>query len=392
MSATLRSLAETEEERVGAILLLPSLVSFLAAVFAWALTWAGERSVVPLGIVTVLQAALILFGAVVIADARAKALDRWCRRLAPSVAQRRVRQASLKLLAQLAARGLAGPLLMVAGIAWLRPGWDALALAAGVLAALTAMLLVGAWLGARLQRRVFAWAAAGWRSPSIWRALGGRWRQVPTEQQVDGSPAGSVLWICCVLVPQSLMQAQRWSFHAWGTAYTSGLDIACVSLWMLMLGGLINMWVIGPPLHWRMRLAPGGLSAAGWARRMVAGSLLNAVGWMSVALALGMAVSKPALRAEQLAAWAPAMADVVLAMAWALWLRSRRNNGFSVILAAVGLAAATVLPLLAAHALALAPRRGVIWLAVELTLALTFAVAAQRAWARHDLNRLAPRA
>jgi hypothetical protein len=125
---------------------------------------------------------------------------------------------------------------------------------------------------------------------------------------------------------------------------------------------------------------------------MVAGSLLNAVGWMSVALALGMAVSKPALRAEQLAAWAPAMADVVLAMAWALWLRSRRNNGFSVILAAVGLAAATVLPLLAAHALALAPRRGVIWLAVELTLALTFAVAAQRAWARHDLNRLAPRA
>jgi len=201
-----------------------------------------------------------------------------------------------------------------------------------------------------------------------------------------------VLWICCVLVPQSLMQAPRWSFHAWGTAYTSGLDLAYLGLWMLLLGGLINMWVIGPPLHWRARLAPGGLSAAGWARRMVTGSLLHAVGWVSVALALGMAVSQPALRAEQLAAWAPVASDVALAMAWALWLRGRRNNGFSVLLASVGLGAATALPLLAAHALALAPRRGVIWLAIELTLTLTFLVAAQRAWARQDLNRLAPRA
>jgi hypothetical protein len=86
------------------------------------------------------------------------------------------------------------------------------------------------------------------------------------------------------------------------------------------------------------------------------------------------------------------MADALLAASWALWLRGLRNSGWRPLLAGLSLGGATVLLLGAAHALGLAVQRGVACLVVELALALMFAVAAQRAWARQDLNRLVPRA
>lgn len=394
MNAASHRLAEAEEIRLGATLLLPSLLSFLGALLGWSLAWAGVRSVAMLGIVMMLQAMLMVSGAAVISGVHAAAAARWRRRVAPSAAMQRVRQASRRMLGQLAARGVAGPLLMLVGLAWLRPGWDLLAMAAGVLLAVAATVLAGRALGEWLQRQVLPPAVARlqfartWRWPSGWW----RWRPVPTWQQVDLRHPSGALWVACLLVPQALVQAAYWRFHAWGVAYTSGWDIAFVGLWMLALGVFVHVVVIGPPLHWRARLAPGGLSAGRWAPRMVAGSLLNAAAWVSVALAISMAISKPDLRAVQLTAWAPVMGDVLLAMAWSLWLRGGRNSSGRQGLGSLSLGVATVLLAGLARLLGLALQRGTALLVVELTLALVFAVAAQRAWARQDLNRLLPRA
>lgn len=394
MKAAPHRLAEIEEIRLGATLLLPSLLSFLAIVLGWALAWAGVRSTAMLGVVTMLQALLMLLGAAVISGVHAAALARWQRRVAPSAALQRVRQASRRMLGQLAARGVAGPLLMLVGLAWLQPGWDLLAMAVGVMGAVAATVLVGMAVGEWLQRQAVPVAVARPRFTRTWRwPVGGwRWRRVPTWQQVHLRQPGGGLWMACVLVPQALVQASHWRFHAWGTAYTSAWDIGFAALWMLVLGVFVHAAVIGPPLHWRARLAPGGLSAARWARRMVAGSLLNAAAWVSVALAISMAISKPDLRAVQLTAWAPVMGDVLLAMAWSLWLRGGRNSSWRQGLGSLSLGVATVLLAGLAWVLGLALQRGAVLLTVELALALVFAVAAQRAWARQDLNRLVPRA
>ncbi len=394
MNAAPHRFAEIEEVRLGATLLMPSLLSLLGAVLGWALAWAGVRSVAMLGIVMMLQALLMLSGAAVISGVHAAAVARWQRRVAPSAALQRVRQASRRMLGQLAARGVAGPLLMLVGLAWLQPGWDLLAMAAGVLLAVAATVLAGRALGEWLQRQVAPTAVARLRFARTWRWPSGwwRWRPVPTWQQVDLRHPSGALWVACLLVPQALVQAAYWRFHAWGVAYTSGWDIAFVGLWMLALGVFVHVVVIGPPLHWRARLAPGGLSAGRWGPRMVAGSLLNASAWVSVALAISMAVSKPDLRAVQLTAWAPVMGDVLLAMAWSLWLRGGRNSSGRQGLGSLSLGVATVLLAGLARVLGLALQRGAVLLTVELVLALVFAVAAQRAWARQDLNRLLPRA
>lgn len=394
MTAATHRLAQVEEVRLGATLLLPSLLSFLAALLGWALAWAGVRSVVLLGIVMVLQALLMLSGAAVISGVHAAASARWRRRVAPSAALQRVRRASNRLLGQLAARGIVGPLLMLIGLAWLQPGWDLLAMAAGVLLAVAATVLAGAVLGERLHRRWASPAGTRVRARPTWRWHGGwwRWRSVPTWQQVDLRHPSGALWVACLLVPQALVQAAHWRFHAWGAAYASGWDIAFAGLWILVLGVFVHTAVIGPPLHWRARLAPGGLSAGRWARRMVVGSLLNAAVCVSVALAISMAVSKPDLRAVQLSAWAPVMGDVLLAMAWSLWLRGERNSSWRQGLGSLSLGVAAVLLAGLARVLGLALQRGAVLLVAELALALVFAVAAQRAWARQDLNRLVPRA
>lgn len=394
MKAAPHSLTEVEEVRLGATLLMPSLLSFLGALLGWALAWAGVRSVAMLGIVMMLQALLMLSGAAVISGVHAAAAARWRRRVAPSAALQRVRMASRRMLRQLAARGVAGPLLMLVGLAWLQPGWDLLAMAAGVLLAVAATVLAGRALGEWLQRQVLPPAVARLQLPRTWRWPVGwwRWRRVPTWQQVDLRHPSGALWVACLLVPQALVQAAHWRFHAWGAAYTSGWDIAFAGLWMLVLGVFVHTAVIGPPLHWRARLAPGGLSAGRWARRMVAGSLLNAAVCVSVALAISMAVSKPDLRAVQLSAWAPVIGDVLLAMAWSLWLRGARNSSWRQGLGSLSLGLAAVLVAGLARVLGLALQRGPALLAAELALALVFAVAAQRAWARQDLNRLVPRA
>ena len=393
MKVAPHSLAQVEEVRLGATLLLPSLLSFLAVLLGWSLAWAGVRSVAMLGIVIVLQALLMVSGAAVISGVHTAAAARWRRRVAPSVALQRARQASRRMLGQLAARGVAGPLLMLVGLAWLQPGWDLLAMAAGVLLAVAVTVPAGAALGAWLQRQ--AASSEGKLPPSMpaWRRLAGRWRwrHVPTWQQVNLRYPSGGLWMACLLVPQALVQAAHWRFHAWGAAYTGGWDIAFAGLWMVALGVFVHVAVIGPPLHWRARLAPGGLSAARWARRMVVGSLLNAAAWVSVALAISMAISKPDLRAVQLTAWAPVMGDVLLAMAWSLWLRGGRNSTLRQGLGSLSLGVATVLLAGLARVLGLALQRGAVLLTVELVLALVFAVAAQRAWARQDLNRLLPR-
>lgn len=386
------SLSDAEGRRLAPAFLLPAVMSLLAAVLAWALALAGESSAMPLGLIVAFQVPLTLAAAAGIGGSRASALNCWQRRVAPSASLRRVRRLYLTQLARLAGIALVGPLLMVASIAWLQPGRGALALAAEVALALVAALLAGVVLGSRVHRTLTTWKGAP-GSVRIWRWTGGqrRWRHVPTQQEIDLAQRGGSLWLWPMMLPQTLIQAPHWRFHAWGQTLTSGWDLCWAGLWMCALGLFVNAAVIGPPLHWRARLAPGGQSPAAWARRMVAGSMLNAAVWISVALMIGMAVSAPDVRAVQLTAWAPVVADALLIVTCTLWLRGRSNNGgVSQLIAVLGLGVATVLLLGAAQVLGFTPQRGLALMIVELSLAMGCAVAAQRAWARQDLNRLAP--
>jgi len=395
MNAVPHSLADAEERRLGPALLLPSTLSFFAAMLAWALAWGGERSLVALEVVTTLQAALMLSGAAVIAGAHSAAAGCWRRRVAPSAGLRRVRQASIRLLVHLAIRGAVGPLLMVASLAWLRLDSDVPALAAGVLVVLAGTLLVGATLGAGLQPRMAAWIAAAKRpAKAAWGRTGAsrRWQRVLTRQEIAMAQRSGQVWIWFAIVPQSLVQAPHWRFHAWGHSLAGGADIGWAVLWMTVLGLFVPAAIVGPRLHWRARLAPGGLSATGWSRRMVAGSMLNACLWMSIVLGVSLAVSGAETRAAQLAAWLPVTGDALLAMAVALWMRGLGNSGWHQVLSGFILGAGTAVLLGAACLAGFAPQRGLALLLIELLLALGCAVAAQRAWSQQDLNRLAPHA
>lgn len=194
-------------------------------------------------------------------------------------------------------------------------------------------------------------------------------------------------------------------FQAWGSSVSPmhGLRLALFTV-------VASLLLRGAAPHWRELLAPGsgfrrsvGLRVIGSTLAIVLGQLLFvlAVGAAAVSLVPGLdwpgEVSWSRLPGVVASYGVPLLADLVLAVALAAWLRGRLGSlvGTVGVLAALALAW-TAAALLAAPLLGIEDftrrtlwSRGPAHLAGQLALAACFTLLAQRAWARADLGAMA---
>lgn len=393
MSALDCSVAGPDQAHFGPVFLITTIASGLAALVGVGLALAGKH-----GADIVLQTtgalATWLAGSVFwMAGTQASAEARWQRRVTPSAAARRTRQGYAELRLQLVACASAGPAVMLVAQACVLPAGEVLSLTATCALQLAAAWLVGTWLGLRapvlqLQRlrATLARLLGGWR----------HWRRVPTETELAQERGSGGDWIWLVWLPQCLTQGANWRFQGWGAALigdgASAWTPAWAGVWMFMLGCISLSVTFAPPLHWRARLAPGGVGPAAWARRMWVGSVLAMWACVLLGWALGALFTDAAYRAAQFSSGLPAVADALLAMAWVLWWRSRRNTGASCLVAAVTGGLAVGLGLWAAQACGVTLHRSWLLVAAEVAVAALLAADGVRAWAQQDFNRLMPRA
>lgn len=412
--------------------LLPALLSGLAlAPASLAYEFPGRMDSLAVTLL-LMQTLLMAIGAMSLATAADARLRPWEGRVAPAVAHAREQARLLRDLVWMGCIGLSGPLVLAvvldvqAGTVRLLPGAVALlscGLCAGlvlglgwqgraprwlvppallVLAALTlprvvqavgygaplqSLLILGLagllafWL---LSRRSLVRRAAPlprWNPMPVLRRLPSRvWRMVPMGDKKTRALPFTIF----VFLPQFQMHAEHVRWLDWGRAYDAMPAALGYGLWLSLLSGMACLWLIAPPLHWRHRLAPGGLTAQRWARRLVLGSMLFFTAWFS--LGLGMAMLT---RPVYVGTWISAMGDVLLALSVAAWLRGRRGNtwhGVAIVLA-LGVVAALAVGMPAW--LGLTPQRGTVWLSIQLGLTAYMTRAAIRAWAQQDLNAMA---
>lgn len=410
-----------------------SVLALVPAVLAY--EYPGQLAGVRLALLWV-QTMLLAFGAASLAKVAGERLKPWEGRAAPLAARQRVRVRLLKDLLWMGLIGFAGPVVLGAVLAWqsAAPGpllgvfavlgaggmaglavglaWQGrlqrlLLLPAGLvllllmqpavvrslsvgevvvtLPVLVALGLVAAWLASPQALRV---CASPWPvpRPKAWlrRFLSRVWRTVPYAGAQGSSAVREVPFTIFIFLPQLQIHAERLHWLAWGQRFDDLYAALGYGLWMLALGTFASAGLIAPRLHWRHRLAPGGLTAQRWGRQLVLGSLLFLLGALGLGLALGY-VSRPFAPSV----WASAMGDMLLAGSAAAWLlgrRGSRKDGLWIVLG-LGLAGAAVIAVLLG--LGCVPQRGALWLGLQLALSVPMALAAVRAWGRRDLNQLA---
>jgi len=242
-------------------------------------------------------------------------------------------------------------------------------------AAMPRLSLRGRW------RRV--WAQRGWQLvPELvaYRTLNGQTRR-PSWLNVLGSSL--------LLLSQAFIQSRHTYWLGWGQAYEGWRPAMGFGIGLFLLAVYARSLHIGPPLHWRRRLAPHGIVAPRWASRMVWGSMLAFGLGIGLLVSLSMLVSAwTAGRAMPLSACLSFLGDALLASALMVWVRGRsRSHAWEfVTLLAVCLAAMVLL--LTLSALGLTLHRGALWLVLELALSVALASAAVRVWAKRDLNAM----
>lgn len=431
--------------------LLPGLVSAVALLPAsLALEFRGAAiALLPL---LIIQGTLLALGAGTLALAAHDRLHHWESRVAPRGARDRVRAGLLGDVWRMGAIAAAGPLALALVLAWRGDGWAAVfsaltvpvtCLFAGLVAALSwhgraprvllvpaGMLLVGL-LGALPHEGalgsgwplvpVAASAALLWRWLSLpralavlapplpwprpiawlrrtasyqsWRVTSGLEPTAPVRQSSHRYRFVGML-LPLMWLPQLVGQAERMRWLSWGQAYEGFYDCA-------LYGGLLLFACItsagcrvAPPLHWRLRLAPRGMSPQRWAVRMVLGSMAAAGALITVALALVVLFRVSGSPYVTAGNWLLLIGDVLLASSFMLWLGSLSSLrltgwragllGLMLVLAVPGLPALVLYGLMG---LGLTPQRGALWLALQLALTVPMALAAIRAWSRRDLNK-----
>jgi hypothetical protein len=424
--------------------LLPGLVSAVALLPAsLALQFQGAASVLlPLLIV---QGTLLALGAGALAVAAHDRLCHWESRAAPLAARDRVRVALLGDVWRMGAIAAAGPLALALVLARRGDGWAAVfsaltvpvtCLFAGLAAALSwhgraprvllvpaGMLLVG--LAGALSHEgalgsgwplvpVAAAVALLWRWLSLPRALAvlapplpwprpiawlrrttvyQTWRVTsgldPTAPVRQTSPRYRfwMMLLPLMWLPQLVGQADRLRWFSWGHAFDGAYGGAIYGGCMLLATAAAASCYVAPPLHWRLRLAPGGMSPQRWARRMVLGSMAAAAALVTVALALVVLFRASGSAYVSAGAWLSLMGDVLLGSSFLRWQLGRRSTVWTRVLAVL---AVPVLPALLLYGLlwlGITPQRGALWLALQLALTVPMTLAAIRVWSRHDLNK-----
>lgn len=415
--------------------LLPALVSALALLPATLALQYGRDFGVTLPLL-LLQAMLMAWGAVFTAGRAHAQLRCWEVRVAPQAARDRVRAIVLHDLGWIAALGLAGPVALAGVLAWqaqsvapllgtlavlvaglaggltLGLGWHGrmprllllpalllLALltqpsvvktlgageAGSLLAVLAGVVLMAGWLASPGALRVCAPPLPALR-PRAWlrRLLDRAWRTVPHTDARGPNAIRQLPFTIFFFLPQLQIHADRMHWLAWGQRFGDLYAALGYGLWMLALGAFATAGLIAPPLLWRHRLAPGGLTARRWAQRLVLGSLLFLVGTLGLGLGLAF-VSRPFAPSV----WASALGDLLLAASTAAWLRGRRRSRMDGLWAVLALGLGGVAAIAVPLWLGWVPERGAVWLMLQLSLSLPLAWAALRAWARQDLNSLA---
>lgn len=431
--------------------LLPGAVSAWAALMAVVTLehpqWNGAMPAALLH----LQGGLLAVAAGALAAGAGGRLRGWDQRAAPGRARDRIRVSLQRWMAGLLAAGLAGPLALAAVLAWqagsgqpvlgslgvllasaaaglcVVQGWQG-RLPRGQMAAVSVVLLSllavpgavesvsgggllaavalglagwGFWRAALAKQALAAcaapmpvprlglrwwrfWTLSGWeRVPefTLYRTMSG-WAQRPSKQ--------SVIWSNLALLPQAFFLQQHLNWLDWGQSYEHMLAAAGFGGWLLLLAALARGSQIAPPLNWRRRLAPRGLTAERWAIRLVWGSMLSfGLGFMLLIALSTLANAWTSGRPFSVLPCLSALGDVVLASGLMAYVRGRDDSGamgFLRLLAAC-LAAAAVLALL--PWLGLTPQRGPLWLLIELALSAVLGRAAIRVWAKRDLNALA---
>lgn len=424
-------------------LLGPGLTSLLA--LGTALMASGVHPTV-LSAFVGLQAVMLALAAAMSTSAAAIWSASWQRRVAPSRGAVQVRQRLWRQLAVSAGLGLCGPLAL-AFHAEVSTSYS-LARVPQMLLAVLAMLLaaqaLGGWCGLAWRGRAGRWVLLGWvvLVPALgwqralregllaWPALSllvvlllalgwwvlrqrlvqhrQHWAGVPVSgaaqsafrpAQVwqwlpfagedtegrDGRWAEISAWRRLVSLLLWALAATAWRYQVW-QAQVQGVGMATYAGWMALLTGLAGCLLLHPAVHWRRRLAPGGLTPQQWARRMLLRSLAGGV--LALTVVVGVAVfSTPAPgRLALLGTWATVLGDLCLAYTLAAWMRGRRNDLVGLLLAAA-LMFGVVLTLSAAAAgMGLPLVRGAGWLAVELALAAALGWAAVRRWADRNMG------
>lgn len=423
--------------------LLPGLVSAVALLPAsLALQFHGAASVLlPLLIV---QGTLLALGAGALAVAAHDRLCHWESRAAPLAARDRVRVGLLGDVWRMGVIAAAGPLVLALMLAWRGDGWAPVfsaltvpvtCLFAGLAAALSwqgrapRVLLVPAGavlvgllglpregaLGSGWQLvAVAANAALLWRWLSSPRALAVLARPLPRPRPIAWlrrttayqawrvtsglDPTAPVrqtsqryrFWVMLLplmWLPQLMGQADRLRWFSWGHAFDGAYGGAIYSGCMMLATSVAASCYVAPPLHWRLRLAPGGMSPQRWARRMVLGSMAAAAALVTVAL--GLVVLFRASGSADLSAgtWLSLMGDVLLGSSFLRWQLGRRGTVWARCLVVL---AVPVLPALLLYGLlwlGVTPQRGALWLGLQLVLTVPMTLAAIRVWSRHDLNK-----
>ncbi|HEY9109496.1 MAG TPA: hypothetical protein VIN58_22700 [Roseateles sp.] len=431
--------------------LLPGIVSAVAALMGMvSLEWPLRIGTVP-AVLLHLQGSLLALAAGALAEGVEERLRGWEGRAAPCRARDRIRASLRRWLAGLLTVGLAGPLILAAVLACQAGSAQPLLGSLAVLAASTAagLCLVLGWRG-RLPRGVMIAAAAlllallierraveavsgdgllaalalGLAGLGFWRAalakqalaacvapmpvprLGPWWRRFWTLSGWERVPeftlyrtmsgwawrpsTSSIVWMSLAWLPQGFIQRHHVSWLDWGESYEHMLAAAGFGAWLLLMAVLARACQIAPALNWRRRLAPRGLTAERWATQLVLGSMLTVS--LSLTLLIALSALANAWTTGQPFSVLPclsALGDVVLASAWMAYVRGRDDSsmiGFVRLLAAC-LAAVALLAVL--PWLGVIPRRGPLWLGVELALGVVLGRAAIRVWAKRDLNALA---
>lgn len=423
--------------------LLPGLVSAVALLPAsLALEFHGAASVLlPL---LIIQGTLLALGAGVLAVAAHDRLRHWESRAAPLGARDRVRAGLLGDVWRMGAIAAAGPLVLAFMLAWRGDGWASLCsalavpatcLCSGLVAALSwhgraprlllvpalAMLFVllglpreGAFGGGWQLVAAAAGTALLWRwlsSPGALAALAPplpwprpmAWLRRTTVYQTWRVTSGLdptapvrqpsqryrfwVMLLPLMWLPQLLGQADRMRWFSWGHAYDGVHGGAIYGGCMLLISLTAAHCYVAPPLHWRLRLAPGGMNAQRWATRMVLASMGAAVALFTVALALVVLFRASGSQYVSAGAWLSLMGDVLLGSSFLRWQLGRRSTVWARVLMML---AVPVLPALLLYGLlwlGLTPQRGAVWLALQLALTVPLTLAAIRVWGRRDLNK-----
>lgn len=431
--------------------LLPGLVSACAAGMALvSLEFSRWSGAVPAALLH-LQGSLLAVAAGALAAGAGGQLRNWERRAAPGRARDRIRASLRRWVAGLLATGLAGPLALAAVLGWQAGSGQPLlgSLAVLLASAAAGLCLVQGWQG-RLPRvqmvvvavlllgllvvpgavevvsrdgqlAVLALGLAAW---GLWRAtlapqaltvcgaampkfnLGTGWRRIWVQRGWERVPEFTLyrtmsgwaqrpskhatIWGTLSIMPQAFIQSRYLYWLDWGQTYGHVLAAAGFGVLLLLLAAFARGLLIAPPLNWRRRLAPRGLTAQRWARRMVWGSML-AFG-LGFTLLIGLSSLAYSLTAGQpfsVLRCLPVLGDALLASALMAYVRGRDDSGVMGFLRmfASCLAAAAVLAVL--PLLGITPQRGLLWLLIELALSIGLGRAAIRVWAKRDLNALA---